>query len=479
MKRLMIILAAAAAFSACSKQPEPVRVSEIKAGEYEPKVWGNNFPLEYEGWKATGDPEPAGKSKYKRGSEVGGKVYDKLSEYPYLALLFSGWGFGLEYNEPRGHMHMMDDILDVDTARRKSGGACLTCKTPYAQEMQEKLGKDYFSKPFAEIHALIPKNHQKLGAACIHCHDPKDMSLKIRNDFTLGKGLRSMGVDTTKLSTQEMRTLVCAQCHVTYVVQKDKDMHSENVFFPWKNSKLGHIAIEDIIKTIKNDPSAKEWTQAVTGFKLAFIRHPEFELFSNNSTHWQSGLACADCHMPYVRSGSYKISDHRIMSPLKKDMKACMQCHVEGADWLKARVLAIQDRTASMLLRAGYATATAAKLFEKTHAAQKAGKNIDPALYAKAKDYYEEAFYRAAFIGAENSTGFHNPTETLRVLGDAVSFAGKSEGLLRQALAQAGVSVPVKIDLELPKYLNGRGEKKLNFDKSVEFRDPFANQEKI
>ena len=65
------------------------------------------------------------------------------------------------------------------------------------------------------------------------------------------------------------------------------------------------------------------------------------------------------------------------------------------------------------------------------------------------------------------------------MLGDAVAFAGKSEALLRQALAQAGVSVPAKIDLELPKYLNGRGEKKLNFDKPVEFKDPFGNQEKL
>ena len=190
-------------------------------------------------------------------------------------------------------------------------------------------------------------------------------------------------------------------------------------------------------------------------------------------------MACADCHMPYVRSGAYKISDHRVMSPLKKDMKACIQCHPEGAQWLKARVLSTQDRAASLMLRAGYGTATAAKLFEKTHAAQKAGKNIDQALYAKAKDYYEEAFYRTAFIGAENSTGFHNPAETLRVLGDAVSYAGKSEALLRQALAQAGVSVPAKIDLELQKYLKDRGERKLNFDKTVEFKDSFGNQEKL
>lgn len=315
--------------------------------------------------------------------------------------------------------------------------------------------------------------------ACIHCHDPKDMSLKIKNEFTLGKALKDMGVDASRLSNQDMRSLVCAQCHVTYVVRKDKDMRSDLVFFPWQNSKYGKITIEDIIKKIKSDPANLEWTQAVTGFKLGFLRHAEFELLSNDSTHWKAGLACADCHMPYTRAGSKKISDHRVMSPLKKDMKACIQCHTQGKEWLMERVKAIQDRTASLQLRAGYATAAAAKLFERANAAQKSGKNIDKALYAKAREYYEEAFYRVTFIGAENSMGFHNPPETLRVLGDAAYFAGKSEGLLRQALAQAGAPAPARVDLELGKYLDGRGKKRLNFDKTVEFKDPFRNQERF
>ncbi|HCC46568.1 MAG TPA: ammonia-forming cytochrome c nitrite reductase subunit c552, partial [Elusimicrobia bacterium] len=185
------------------------------------------------------------------------------------------------------------------------------------------------------------------------------------------------------------------------------------------------------------------------------------------------------CHMPYTRSGSKKISDHRVMSPLKKDMKACIQCHTEGKEWLMQRVKSIQDRTASLQLRAGYATATAAKLFERANAVKKGGRSLDEALYAKAKEYYEEAFYRVTFIGAENSMGFHNPPETLRVLGDAAYFAGKSEALLRQALAQAGAPAPARVDLELGKYLNNRGKRKLNFDRTVEFKDPFKNQEKF
>jgi nitrite reductase (cytochrome c-552) len=81
------------------------------------------------------------------------------------------------------------------------------------------------------------------------------------------------------------------------------------------------------------------------------------------------------------------------------------------------------------MVRSGYATATVAKLFEMANKAQESGKKIDMTLYNKAKDYYEEAFYRSAFVGAENSVGFHNPTEAMRILGDATALATKAEGL--------------------------------------------------
>jgi nitrite reductase (cytochrome c-552) len=180
--------------------------------------------------------------------------------------------------------------------------------------------------------------------------------------------------------------------------------------------------------------------------------------------------------MPYTRVGAFKVSDHRVMSPLKSDMKACTQCHSEKPEWLREQVIAIQDRTVSLMLRSGYATATVAKLFEKVHAVQAEGKQIDKALYDKAKDYYEEAFYRCVFIGAENSVGFHNPTEAMRVLGDATAFATKAEALLRQALAKAGVDVPLTVNLELNKYLDQRGEQKLKFDPKVEIKDPYGVQ---
>jgi len=476
--RALVLLGVVLLLGACSPQkPEPVKTATIADGDYDPANWGKAYPLEYDSWLKTKEPKPP-KSKYKKGYDTDLIIYDKLSEFPYMALLFNGWGFGVEYNEPRGHYYMLIDQLDIDPSRLKAGGACLTCKTPFAPKLQKEMGLDYFKLPYMEVHSKIPVEFQKMGVTCIDCHDNKTLSPKLSR-WTLTQALKDIGKIPEALSRQEMRSLVCAQCHVTYIVNKDKDMKSVGVFFPWQGSKEGDISMENIIKVLKSDPSYLEWKQTVTGFKLGYIRHPEYEFYTRNSTHWQAGVACADCHMPYIRMGANKISNHDVMSPLKSDLQACQQCHAESAQWLKDRVIATQDRTVSLMNRSGYGVAVAAKLFEMAHKAQAEGKNIDKDLYEQAKDLYLEAFYRVNYIGAENSVGFHNPTEAGRIAGDAVAFAAKSEALLRQALTKAGVAVPADVNLELAKYLNKRGVKELNFKPEFEFKDPFSTQEKL
>ncbi len=483
MKKYFVIGSVIAGiFLFCACQPpktEVVRSVKIADGEIDPAEWGKAYPIHYELWQKTEEPTAPGKSKYKRGFDTDGITYDKLSEFPYLALLFHGWGFGVEYNEPRGHAYMIKDQLEISPERIGAGGVCLTCKTPYANKLEKEMGQSYYYTPWKEVHGRIPKEHQELGVACIDCHDNNGMALKISRASTLTKALETMGVKPEKITRQDMRSLVCAQCHVTYDIMKDQDMRSVGIYFPWQGSTWGNTSIENIIRQIRADKSVAEWTQKVTGYKMAFIRHPEFELFSNNSVHWKAGAACADCHMPYTKVGAYKVSDHRVTSPLKNDLKACMQCHAESKEWLNDQVTAIQDRTTSLMIRAGYATATAAKLIEKVHQAQADGKNVDLALYDKAKDLYQEAFYRTNFIGAENSVGFHNPAEALRVLGDSVAFATKAEALLRQALTKAGVDVPLVVNLELNKYVGERGKRKLTFNEKVVIDDPFGTEEKF
>jgi nitrite reductase (cytochrome c-552) len=460
-------------------KPEPRQVVTIPEETYDPAIWGKAFPEEYELWKMTAEPVGTRRSKYKTGMDGGALTVDKLSQFPYMALLFNGWGFGVEYNEPRGHAYMVRDQLEIDSSRLGAGGVCLSCKSPYAPKLEQEMGADYYRKPFKEVLAQIPEENRELGVACIDCHDNDDMSLKISRGFTLQQAFGAIGTDPATLTRQQMRSAVCAQCHVTYNIPKDAEKKSVGLYFPWQNSKFGRITIEDIIQQIRSDPSILEWTQSVTGFPMAFIRHPEYEFWTYDSTHYKAGASCADCHMPYTVAGVHKVSDHRVMSPVQADMKACKQCHAESGEWLRDRVFSIQDRTISIMIRAGYQTATVAKLFEMTHQAQAEGKIIDQVLYDRAKEFYEEAFYRSLFMGAENSIGFHNPTEGLRILGDSIAFGSRAEAYLRQALTKAGVEVPLKVDLEILKYVDERGEKKLRFDPSLEFKDPMGLQDKF
>ena len=461
-------------FGCSPSKPEPFLVGEIAPDEFDPEMWGKVYPLHYESWLKTRDPKPAGKSKYKRGWDDDLIVYDKLSEFPFLALLYNGWGFGIEYNEPRGHYFAVTDQLEIDPSRVSPGGVCLGCKTPFHRQMSETHGMDYLKKPFREAVAMLPEKLRELGPACYDCHQPDPMALTTKKAH-LEDGL--LMIAKPDPARQELRSLACAQCHVTYIVPRDNQMKvAGDIMLPWRYGKWGDIAIEGIIQDLLSDDSRLEWTQKVTGFKMPFIRHPEFELFSKGSVHFNAGVACADCHMPYTRVGGYKISDHDVTSPLKADLRACAQCHTQSREWLEQRIHHTQDRTASLILRAGYAAATCAKLFETLHGAQQGGAAIDTALYNEAKQSYLQAFLRLVFINAENSTGFHNPAEAGRVLGDAIAFAGRSEALLRQLLAGTGSDPGLEVALELGTYLTDRGEAGLNFVPDQEFPDPFGIQ---
>ena len=118
-------LVLAFALAGCEPQKAtPVKTVSIPDGEIDPTVWGKAYPEEFELWKKTAEPVATRRSRYKTGMDGGAIEVDKLSEFPYMALLFNGWGFGVEYNEPRGHAYMIRDQLDIDASRIGAGGVC-------------------------------------------------------------------------------------------------------------------------------------------------------------------------------------------------------------------------------------------------------------------------------------------------------------------------------------------------------------------
>src|SRR5262249_28767155 len=150
-------------------------------------------------------------------------------------------------------------------------------------------------------------------------------------------------------------------------------------------------------------------------------QHPEFETWSQG-THARSGVACADCHMPYKREGAIKVSDHQVRSPLLMVNRACQTCHRYPEEEITARADAIQNRTKALLDRAEDALV---QLIDTLKIAKESGVPED-----KLKEAYalqRKAQWRVDFINAENSMGFHAPQEAARILGEAIDYARQGQ----------------------------------------------------
>jgi nitrite reductase (cytochrome c-552) len=231
-------------------------------------------------------------------------------------------------------------------------------------------------------------------------------------------GSRAKPYDANAEATrQEMRAFVCAQCHVEYYCGP-----KTTLFFPWNNG-LTADEIEAYYDgfTFPDGHRFSDWTHAETGAEMLKAQHPEFELWSQG-THARSGVACADCHMPYVRVGAMKVADHWVRSPLLMVNRSCQVCHPYDELELKSRVDTIQSRNAALLQRAGHAlldTLDAVKLAK--------GEGATDDELRPARELQRKAQWRVDFIAAENSMGFHAPQEAARVLGEAVDYARRAQ----------------------------------------------------
>lgn len=165
----------------------------------------------------------------------------------------------------------------------------------------------------------------------------------------------------------------------------------------------------------------KDWTHKETKTPMIKIQHPEFELWSSG-LHAKSGVTCADCHMPYVRRGAIKVSDHWLRSPLTNINKACQTCHKADEETLQDRVLTIQNRTAELL------SDPEDSLLDAMDAIVEAqNKGIPDNKLDEARKLHRRSEIRWDFISSENSTGFHSPQESARILANSINFARQSQ----------------------------------------------------
>lgn len=395
-------------------QQTHLELARLTEDTIDPAEWGKNFPREYDGFKRTADTQ---RTKY-----GGSEAFSHLERDPRLKRIFAGYAFALDYREDRGHAYSLKDPDQTErTRQRPQPGSCLQCHAAIIPLYRKMGGGDIFkgfelvsAMPFAQARKLV--DHP---IACIDCHDPKTMQIRVTRPAFL-RGIqalkKSQGVanydPNTMATRQEMRTFVCAQCHVAYYFAGEHEI----VTYPWSQG----LKVEQI-EAYYDQARFSDWKHAETGAPLLKAQHPEFETWSQG-LHARSGVACADCHMPYLRQGALKISDHHVRSPLLNLERACLPCHPFSAAEMKARVEIIQDRHAALLSRAEDALVA---LLDEIQAARAAGA-AEPRL-AAALQLQRRAQWRVDFVNAENSTGFHAPQEAARILGEAIDYARQGQ----------------------------------------------------
>ncbi len=431
------------------------RIVDLDETTIDPAQWGKNFPRQYDGYRRTVDVE--------RTRHGGSEAFQRLDADPRWRVLFRGYPFGVDYREERGHAYMLSDQDMTERVREfRQPGACLQCHSsvvPTYRDAGRKAGVpdgqpfEQLMKGFEAVCAMPYADARKLVSypvACVDCHDPGSMHLRVtRPGFLIGirdlarsetpaphlpsverwrRGSRASEYDpNTMASRQEMRSFVCGQCHVEYYFRGPGKL----LTYPWS-----HGIRAEQIEAYYDEAGFKDWTHPDTGAPVLKAQHPEFEMWSQG-IHARSGVACADCHMPYMREGAIKISDHHVRSPLLNVSRACLSCHPYPEAEMRSRAEAIQDRTQALLVRAEEATLA---LIGEIQKARQAGSSEEE--LKAARDLHRKAEWRLDFVAAENSMGFHAPQEAARILAEAIDYARQGEVAALRAARLPPVAPP-------------------------------------
>lgn len=206
---------------------------QVEMGEgIEPRdsVWGLNFPRQYQSYMRTAD------TTYNSPFHTSGHR-DALQEQPELVILWAGYAFSKDYNQPKGHAYAVSDVhKTLRTGAPMEAGAgpqpstCWTCKSPDVPRLMQEVGvTEYYSKKLSDFGTEVIN-----PIGCADCHDPKTMSLTITRPALI-EAFQAMGKDINQSSHQQMRSLVCAQCHVEYYFAKNLPGKENAAYlvFPW------------------------------------------------------------------------------------------------------------------------------------------------------------------------------------------------------------------------------------------------------
>lgn len=426
---LLGLLAASITSRKAEKEYTYKPVVKISENESRNEVWGENFRKEYESYLLTGDS--TFKSKFN-----GNNFADALEEDPRMVVLWAGYAFSKDYNKPRGHLNAVKDVyntLRTGAPKTPQDGpqpaACWTCKSPdVPRVMAEKGVIEYYKAKWATLGSEIVN-----PIGCLDCHDPLTMNLRISRPALI-EAWERQGKDIKKASLQEMRSLVCAQCHVEYYFDKKKVEGAAIVTFPWDKG----FTVEEM-ETYYDSYEFNDWVHPMSKAPMLKAQHPDYEVFKLG-IHGQRNVACADCHMPYISEGGQKYSSHHLVSPLKYIDKTCMVCHRESEETLRNNVYDRQEKINEAKIKLE-------DILVKLHFEAKKAWELG-ATEPEMKDILKgirQSQWRWDFSVAGHGSAFHAPIEVLRIMSNGIEIGNNARVKLARVLAKYGFNQEVPI----------------------------------
>lgn len=378
------------------------------------------YSKEYRSWKNTADTSFASLFN-------GSQAVDLLAERPNLVILWAGYAFSKSYCTPRGHMYAIDDMytsLRTGAPRGENDGpqpaACWVCKSSDASRLVDKIGREaFYKRKWAAWGSEIVN-----PVACADCHDPENMELHISRSF-LTEAYTRKGMSIDNVSEQEMRSLVCAQCHSEYYFSKE----DKRVFLPWDN---GYSA-EDI-EAYYDRIGFSDYVHKLSRTPLLKAQHPDYEM-AQMGIHARRGVSCGECHMPYVGENQEGYNDHHVQSPLAMIDRTCQTCHRETEETLRQDVYDRQTKVAE--IREQLETELAKAHIEAKFAWDRGAteKQMEQVL-----KLIRQAQWRWDFCVASHGASFHAPQEVLRVLGTGIDKVMQAQMDIMKILFKLGYS---------------------------------------
>ena len=218
-----------------------VRLVQVTEDTTDPAEWGVNWPKQYDSYLRTAEA-----TRTRFGGHGGSEAMpeQKIERDPWLKRMFLGYAFSIDYRDRRGHAYMLVDQEETERQTKPQTGSCLHCHASI-MPLYRKLGdgdamagfEKSYQYSYKDLNAELHDMGHGHAVSCVDCHDPETMALRVtRPGFINGiqalaagdaevphlptvqkwrEGSRANAYDpNVDASRTEMRSYVCAQCHV-------------------------------------------------------------------------------------------------------------------------------------------------------------------------------------------------------------------------------------------------------------------------